>query len=471
MANSAKGSLASARDDNEEEEPLSPRVPAPSRLPLQAAPPPPSVRPPAPLRGGHEGRPTTFVNRFLYGIASVLNWLAPFMVRPILTVAFAGILVIAYQLLGAWESGLWLKLGVLGLTAAPNILVGTISFLMTRRSLQRRWSILIPDRDPSGADSNWSERRRSSENTWHYEDELMHASIQRMSRHGTVFGFLASGILTTCAIIALPQRDPNLLRYLIPLTTGTAVFVSFTLNLGKLLFRSASNDATARMMAAAARTLLIVSVTTIFLSTVLLAGTQSSGEAGFSYTGVKGALVIGVATGLIGERVLGVVTDRAATMLGIGSLTPKNLAELNAIDGLSEEDIARLSEERIDSVHALAFTPTPRIFFATTYSLQRICDWQDQALLIDRLGSTKAQILREKYLIKGATEAGRLAASVSDFPALAAALGFNDETQAKRALKQLAREEVVLRLEVLSRSVPCFGPEAGAGGDGPFSLR
>lgn len=470
MANSAKGSLASAHDENDEEPP-SPRLPAPSRPSLQAAP-PPSVRPPPPPpRGVPAGRAPTFVNRVLYSVASILNWIAPFMVRPILAISFAGIVVIAYHLLGAWEPGLWIKLGVLGLTSTPNILVGTISFLMTRRSLQRRWGILIPDRDPSGADSNWSERKRNSENTWHYEDELMHASIQRMSRHGTVFGFIASGILTTCAIIALPQRDPNLLRYLIPLTTGTAVFVSFTLNLGKLLFRSASNDATARMMASAARTLLIVSVTTIFLSTVLLAGTQSSGDAGFSYTGVKGALVIGVATGLIGERVLGLVTDRAASILGLGSLTPKNLAELNAIDGLSEEDIARLAEERIDSVHALAFTPTPRIFFATTYSLQRICDWQDQALLIDRLGSTKAQILREKYLIKGATEAGRLAASVSDFPALAAALGFNDEAQAKRALKQLAREEVVLRLEVLHRAVPCFDEEAGAGSEGPFSLR
>jgi hypothetical protein len=460
-----------------DEEPLSTRVAAPSRPAFQVAQvAPPSASMPreprdAEPRAPRESGPASFITQLFYALAAALSWLAPFMVRPILTLAFAGILVIDYQLLGAWDPGLWPKLGVLGLTAAPNILVGTISFLMSRRSLRTRWRIHIPDRDPSGTDPSWAERKKSSENTWHYEDELMHASIQRLGRHGVVFGFLASGILSTCAVIALPQRDPNLLRYLIPLTTGTAVFVSFTLNLGKLLFRSASNDATARMMAAAARTLLIVSVTTIFLSTVLLAGTQSESAAGFSYTGVKGALVIGVATGLIGERVLGVVTDRAATILGLSSLTPKNLSELHAIDGLSEEDIGRLAEERIDSVHALAFTPTPRIFFATTYSLQRICDWQDQALLIDRLGSTKAQILREKYLIKGATEAGRLAASVSDFPALAAALGFNDETQAKRALKQLAREEVVLRLEVFSRSVPGFDHDPRASREGPFSLR
>lgn len=404
-------------------------------------------------------------------LTGAASWAAPYVVRPILLVCFAGIVLLAYKLLAAWDPSRWARLGLLALTGAPNVLTGIVSFLMSRRNASSSWGLIIPDHDPSGADPAWPARRQNAFDTWAYEDELMHASIQRMSRHGAVFGFLASGILITCAVIAMPlDKAPNLLRYLIPLTTGTSVFVSFTLNLGRLLFRSASNDATARMMAASARTLLIVSVTTVFLSAVLLAGTQSGGSDGFSYTGVKGALVIGVAAGLIGERVLGIVTDRAASILGLGSVTPHNLAELNAIDGLIEEDIARLAEERIDSVHALAFTPTPRLFFATTYSLQRICDWQDQALLIDRLGRTKAQILREKYLVKGATEAGRLGPGVNDFQALAAALGFNDETQARRALKQLAREEVVLRLEVFSRGTPCFTHDKRKG-EAPFSLR
>ena len=65
------------------------------------------------------------------------------------------------------------------------------------------------------------------------------------------------------------------------------------------------------------------------------------------------------------------------------------------------EDYARLIEEGVDSVHALAFFPTPRLFFNTRYSLQCICDWQDQALLLTYFGAARAQLFRERLGIRG----------------------------------------------------------------------
>ena len=43
------------------------------------------------------------------------------------------------------------------------------------------------------------------------------------------------------------------------------------------------------------------------------------------------------------------------------------------------------------------------------YGLPRICDWQDQALLIERVGRTNALLLREQFFIRGAIAARRFA--------------------------------------------------------------
>jgi heme/copper-type cytochrome/quinol oxidase subunit 4 len=312
-----------------------------------------------------------------------------------------------------------------------------------------------------------------------------------MARHAGILGFLGSAILTACAVILLRYAtNEGELRRLIALSVGAACTVSFTLHLGQILFRSASNDSTARMMAWAARTLLIVSVATVFLGVALLSAPgEGKDDKGYLFQGYKGALIVGVAVALLGERVLRAVTDRAASMLGVSGTGPMHVNDLALIDGMNEEDLARLAEERIDSVHALAFMPTPRIFFNTTYSLERICDWQDQALLIARVGRTNAQLLREQYLVRGAIAArtlareivgaSRSAAALRSAPqslpdgqpslpgetdedesaklrALAKALGFTGINQAVLGLRSLCDDESIERLEVFAKSVPVW---------------
>ena len=97
---------------------------------------------------------------------------------------------------------------------------------------------------------------------------MMEGAIHRMGRHAGILGFLASCILVTCAVSWRPRTT------YVALAVGTSVTISFTLHLGQIFFRSASNDATARMMARASRTLLIVSICALFFGALMLEGSR-----------------------------------------------------------------------------------------------------------------------------------------------------------------------------------------------------
>lgn len=428
------------------------------------------------------------VFRDLLGFVALV---APSFVRWILMFCLGGMLVVGYYDLAGWDELPIARLRVLGACAMPAILATCAAMLVERRFARGDFQLKIGY--PTGATSRERlELKEKVERMWAYENELMRESVQRMTRHATILGFLASAILTACAVILLRYaRNENELRHLVALSVGAATTVSFTLNLGQILFRSASNDSTARMMAWAARTLLVVSVATVFLGVALLSGPEEAKEAskGYLVQGYKGALIVGVAVALLGERALRAVTDRAATILGVSSAGPIRGSDLALIDGMNDEDIARLAEERIDSTHALAFTPTARLFFNTTYSLARICDWQDQALLIAKVGKTNAQMLREQYMVRGAIAAQKLAREIvgpsrsalaalrapestaegkvslpseenenetDKLRALAKALGFTGVNQAVLGMRSLVDDEVIERLEVFSRSVPVW---------------
>jgi hypothetical protein len=425
-----------------------------------------------------------------HGVLGFVALVAPSFVRWILLTCLGGILVVAYYDLEGWHASSIGRLRVLGACTMPAILSICSALLVERRFARGDFRLKVSF--PIGTSTRERiDLKEKVERMWSYENELMRESVQRMARHATILGFLASAILTACAVMLLRYaRNENELRHLIALSVGAACTVSFTLNLGQILFRSASNDSTARMMAWAARTLLIVSVATVFLGVALLSGPEEAKDAtkGYLFQGYKGALIVGVAVALLGERVLRAVTDRAATILGVGSPVPIRGCDLVLIEGMNDEDISRLAEERIDSTHALAFMPTPRIFFNTTYSLSRICDWQDQALLIARVGRTNAQMLREQYLIRGAIAGRQLAREIvgpsrsalaalrpvdstdghvsapseagedetDKLRALAKALGFTGVNQAVLGLRSLIDDEAIERLELFCRSVPVW---------------
>lgn len=421
--------------------------------------------------------------------------IAPSVVRWIVLACLAGMFVVAYYDLEAWNASPVARFRVLGAVALPAILAMCSSMLVERRFARGEFSLELtfPSTMTIRERNDW---KYKIERMWSYEAGLMRESVQRMARHATIFGFLGSAILIACSVILLRYaRGDDEMRHLVALSVGAATTVSFTLNLGQILFRSASNDSTARMMAWSARTLLIVSVATVFFGVAFLSGSgdKSDGK-GYLFQGYKGALIVGVAVALLGERILRAVKDRAATMLGVAAPAARS-GDITLIEGLSDEDIGRLAEEGIDSTHALAFFPTPRLFFNTNYSLQRLCEWQDQALLIARVGRTNAQLLREQYMIRGAVAARQLAREIcgrsktgvksSDQPpesvtaipsedgedegaklrAIAKALGFTGVNQAVLGLRALVDDESIERLELFTRAVPIW--HRGVIHDGP----
>lgn len=415
-----------------------------------------------------------------------LALIAPSIVRWIILACLAGMFVVAYYDLEDWDPSPVARFRVLGAVAMPAILAICSSMLVERRFARGEFSLELtfPSSVPTRERADW---KFKIERMWSYEAGLMRESVQRMARHATIFGFLGSAILIACTVMLLryAQGDDEL-RHLIALCVGAATTVSFTLNLGQVLFRSASNDSTARMMAWSARTLLIVSVASVFFGVAFLSGSGDSSDGkGYLFQGYKGALIVGVAVALLGERILRAVKDRAASMLGVSAPAARS-GDMTVIDGISDEEIERLAEEGIDSTHALAFCPTPRLFFNTSYSLQRLCEWQDQALLIARVGRTNAQLLREQYMIRGAVAARQLAReicgkaragqrsadespeSVTPVPsedgedegaklrALAKALGFTGVNQAVLGLRSLVDDEAIERLELFTRAVPIW---------------
>jgi hypothetical protein len=312
---------------------------------------------------------------------------------------------------------------------------------------------------------------------WNSEAERFRGTLERASDYVFFFGSLTSIIvefsvvaymLAMWATISMPKVPVDAEQATLPVGVGVATIVYFVVSFGSFLRRASSLDANARLFACASRNLLFV-VPSSFL---LIGITFSSSALQGIFKGDLGAAVFGTAIGLLGNRIFGQVTERAAGLLGMKSAPPQQPSDLHQIDGLNDEDVARLEEEGVDSLHALAFVPTARLFFNTVYSLQCICDWQDQALLMKYLGAGKVQTFREKFMVRGAIDAriivrqllrrsnaalstGSSLTDITDAERseISKILGFNNLTQMELALCTIADNEVIARLATYYRAV------------------
>jgi hypothetical protein len=356
-------------------------------------------------------------------------------------------------------------------SALPYILTYWVSRLLTKRSQRISYKLSIGEIPPISQSSS-KLFTRSAEDLWEFECDRAQASLKRASDYAYLFGLLASVVATFCTI-GYMVADKHM-EELISLTiaVGVAVMVYFAICLGSFLQRLANADAGAQLFAHASRNLLLI-VPSAFLIAGLLSNNDTIKK--LVTSSELGSALLGVAIGILGERIFGEVNERAANLLGIKNLTPSYVSDLRRIDGLNDEDVARLSEEGIDSVHSLAFAPTPRLFFSTIYSLQCLCDWQDQALLIEYAGQSRAQTFREKFMVRGAVDArmianqlllprektiaGAIALQDQDVDDFSKILGFNTVNQLRLALLTLANDEIITRLEIYYRSV-AKAPEA-----------
>ena len=242
------------------------------------------------------------------------------------------------------------------------------------------------------------------------------------------------------------------------MTVRAATAVSFTVSMTSLLARASSLDAGPRLVAEAARTLTSVIGVAGVASVLLTNGNHPALD------GVNYPLIFGAALGVVGDQLLQTLLVGVAIVFGNHDGTGSNL-RFKRVEGLSVEDQTRLTELGIDTLQALATESPATLFFGTQFGFDRICDWQDQALLILYVGKARARRWRRVFGVHGASVARGMATNLgaNDWSALslevAKQLGFCTVQQAKVALLGLCESENIARLEAWRDCVPLAPPE------------
>lgn len=331
------------------------------------------------------------------------------------------------------------------MVALPHVLLHIVARMVLFRFSRR--SFALECRDTPGEPPISADTRARCESTWAYE----RARAQMRYESGLlpqvgVFGLLASAMVAFCVLgIHLPpaQLFPNIgeppptWHIWVAWTVLSTAITSFMLSVGRILVRIAGYDATTRTFADAARSFGLCVVSGGLLACLTVSSTDPKTA--------QASIAMGIAVGLLGDRAFVAVSNRAAALLGAEVEVVDPGIGLRVIEGVGAEDSQRLQEENISSVHALAFVPAPRLFFNSSLNLQRICDWQDQALLHVYLGESRAKALREQLQIRGAIDAQRLAREFADLPAevqqqLVVGLNFAGPTHARQMFERLAQD-------------------------------
>ncbi len=300
------------------------------------------------------------------------------------------------------------------LVGLPNVTLFIVARMIMFRFAQRQYTLHF---DGEGAPEISATVRSQAQAMWLYERNRANTRYEAgLLPQVAVFGLLASSILAFSLLgIHLPPRMlfPNIeplptWHIWVAWTVLSTATTSFLLAMGRILVRVASNDATTRTFANAARSYGLCIVSAGLLACLTL----SDGDDRTAQM----SIAMGIAVGLLGDRAFLAVSNRAAAMLGAEAEVVDSGAGLREIEGLSGEDVQRLQEENISTVHGLAFAPVPRLFFNSSLNLHRICDWQDQALLQVYFGDHRAKALREYFQIRGAVDAQRLASGLDQLP-------------------------------------------------------
>lgn len=344
------------------------------------------------------------------------------------------------------------------LVALPNVALFIIARMILYRFSRRTFSLHFSDEAGALAPVSASARAQA-EWLWIYERSRAQIRYEAgLLPQVAVFGLLSSATLAFCVLgIHLPASQlfsnvtPTPTWHIwVAWTVLATATTSFLLMTGRLLVRIAGNDATTRTFANAARSYGLCVVSGGLLACL----TVSDADSGTAQT----SIAMGIAVGLLGERAFLAVSNRAAALLGAEPEVVDRGLELRAIEGLGVDDLQRMQEENISSVHALAFVPVPRLFFNSSYNLQRICDWQDQAMLLVYVGVNRARALRDFFQIRGIIDAQRLASAQDALPPevwqqLVACMSFPSETHLRQLFARMASDARIDELRIYRGAV------------------
>jgi hypothetical protein len=292
------------------------------------------------------------------------------------------------------------------------------SFLSAKGRINRlRFDLHQP---PASPDPSVQRILTSVHESWAYERRRFRSALAKTGTHALVFG------LTTTLVLALGfvvyQQSVNAfpkpwlfekgastlsaemmsfrMRALVAVACASAAIAGFLLSFARILVRLANQDFNARMYSWACRATFFVLVATVVATTLLARSRGSTPLIEYPHE----AVLLGATIAVFGSSVLELIANKAAGVFGLNTESTRRASDLLNIEGLTPDDIERLAEEGVDSLHALAFVPTARLFFGTNHSLQRLVDWQDQALLHVYVGQTRAVALKDKLLIRGAID-------------------------------------------------------------------
>lgn len=330
--------------------------------------------------------------------------------------------------------------------ALPNLMLFVLARILLFRISRRRFNLVEAAHEGGRGPAIPAHAFVQAHTLWAYERERTQTRyMANLLPQIAVFGVLASmavagGILGLEGVFG-PLDDAA--QHAVASVLAATV-TSLLLAIGRLLMRIASNDATNRTFAYEARSFLFCVLSGVLFG-CLIEGTDSK-------MALSSAVAVGVGIGILGDRAFLAATQRAAQLIGADAPAPTQALDLRLIEGLSPDDLSRLQEENISTVHALAFVPAPRLFFNSSLNFQRICDWQDQALLIEYFGETKAKALREQMQIRGVTDALALAErGEAAWKGLLTDLGFRGDGHTEFLLDKLRTDEMVAVLRAYKR--------------------
>ncbi|MCU0683435.1 MAG: hypothetical protein MUF34_14540 [Polyangiaceae bacterium] len=344
--------------------------------------------------------------------------------------------------------------------ALPSLLSYTL-IASGQRSLDTRLAFDVPGGPSSLREAGLGAAFLEARRRWRHEKVHVASARRRTEQNGQLYGFLVSLSLSLCAMVAARQvlfgEAPSTQTEKVALAVATALLITFARDVGRMAVRVANRDASGRMLAWNIKRLLMTVVGTLLLSGFAFAGSLPD-----ALQGPAGWLLIGGGMALFADQVMEAVGERFAAVFGIKRPPPSDAENLRRLDGMGEGDLERLGEEGIDSIHALAMCSTAKLFFNTPYALQRICDWQDQALLVVRLGEPKARFFREQLQLRGAIDAQRLAADFlgherldeKERQDLVKMLGFPSDAQARMVLERLACDDMIRQLACYRKALP-----------------
>jgi hypothetical protein len=396
-----------------------------------------------------------------------------FLLGPMLQIIMLGASgFVAWRVFNAWPVALADRVALPWLGLSFCLFPQLMGLLIAAMSVYRARSPPVGLYIPEGLQAPLDEKRRAEE-LWAAENERHNQLRGRTVHLASLLGMFATCAVGFCMIFILDamERDIHVFsadvwpqRTALALTIGITVYAVFITSFGQLVMRMANNDGNTRMLASFMKATLHSVLLSLLLSATLICLTQDVGpDLAKLPCRPIGCLLIGIFVSLVGERATHVIVRLAGKVINLSVAPDATKNDAHLLPDLKKDDLLRLEEADGGSMYALAFTPTPRIFFMTRYPLQRICDWQNRAMLHALLGSDKAANLNKELAITGVVELANLAISLNakDKPGslpkglndkVAKAMSLSGEEQVWIVFQQLLSNPAVQLLRVFYHS-------------------